>query len=95
MTARVIADAVRRLADQQTAAHAAAAARTGQVIATVTTVTAGGASDGNALVKVTWRGGETKANGYLNSYTPTLNDRVICLFVDGQLIVLGRIIGQP
>ncbi|MGZ4617187.1 MAG: hypothetical protein ACXV3F_00355 [Frankiaceae bacterium] len=86
-TARRNADQARRVA--------AAAAVGGAVIATVTTVTAAGAADGNALVKVTRRGTETTAAGYLNSYTPTVNDRVVCVTVDDQPIVLGKVIGHP
>ena len=96
MTAsRAVADAARRLGDQQRQRIAAAQDAIGEVIATVTTVTAGGAVDGNALVKVTWRGLEVTVNGYLNSYTPTPGDRVLCGYVDSQLIVKGRIVGSP
>lgn len=65
------------------------------ILPTVTAVTAGGASDGNALVQVTRFGQQRKANGYLNSYTPTVNDRVLAVYVDDQLIVLGKVIGKP
>ena len=65
------------------------------IIATVAVVTAGGASDGNALVQVKRRGTTYKAAGYLNTYTPAVNDRVLCVYVDHQLIVLAKIIGKP
>jgi hypothetical protein len=52
---RELAAAQRRLADQ-TSARLAEAAKSGPILGTVATVTAGAASDGNALVTVTWRG---------------------------------------
>lgn len=65
------------------------------IIATVTAVTAGAASDGNALVQVRRRGVTSNAAGYLNVYTPAVNDRVLCVYVDDQLIVAAKIIGKP
>lgn len=91
---RDIARVARRNADQQSQRINVAGAR--PVIATVTTATAGGSHDGTAyLVKVTWRGLEVTAAGYAASYTPAVNHRVMCAFVDNQLIVLCRIVGQP
>ena len=90
-----LASAVRRFADQQTDRAQAAADATGNVFATVTTVEAGLAKDGNARVSVQWGGGTYVANGYLNQYTPALGDRVVCVYEDAQLVILGKIIGQP
>lgn len=63
--------------------------------ATVATVTAGGAADGNALATVTWRGTAVAA-AYLASYTPTVG-HVVAVVVQppGGLLILGRIIGTP
>ena len=49
--------------------------------ATVATVTAGGAADGNALTTVTWRGASVQA-AYLASYTPTVGHRVAVVVQD-------------
>lgn len=68
-----------------------AAADEPPTVGTVTTATTAG-----AIVKVTRFGKEQVAGGgYLNSYTPTVGDRVLCVVVDAQLIVLGKLIGQP
>lgn len=89
-----IARAARRNADHQSQRISTAGVR--PVIATVTTAMAGGSHDGTAyLVKVTWRGLEVTAAGYAASYTPAVGHRVVCAFIDNQLIVLCRIVGQP
>jgi hypothetical protein len=63
--------------------------------ATVATVTAGAAADGNAAVTVTWRGQSVKA-AYLSSYTPTVGHIVVVLYQPpGGLLILGRVIGTP
>jgi hypothetical protein len=63
--------------------------------ATVATVVAGAAADGNALVTVTWRGAATKA-AYLSSYTPTVGHVVLVLYQPpGGLVILSRVIGTP
>lgn len=63
--------------------------------ATVATVVAGGAADGNALVTVTWRGAAIKA-AYLASYTPTVGHVVLVLYQPpGGLVILGHVIGTP
>jgi hypothetical protein len=82
------------LADQQTAKlHAVASARLFR--ATVTTVTAGGASDGHALVKITYRGTEMPVADYPDSYTPATGHRVLCALVDRQPSILHHGIGYP
>lgn len=84
------------LADQHTARVTDAVTAGRPVVATVTTATANGAASRNAyLVKVTRRGVETTAAGYLAAYTPAVNDRVLCIYVDSQLFILGRLVGQP
>lgn len=95
MTSRLLADAARRFADHQSVRVAAAAASTGIEFATVDSVSAGAASDGNARVTVTWRGTSAVANGYVNSYTPRVGDRVVCANEGDQLVIVGKIIGQP
>lgn len=40
-------------------------------------------------VTVTWRGAVYTATRVLPSYTPGVGDRVLCLLVDDQLVVLG------
>jgi hypothetical protein len=63
---------------------------------TVASVTAGAASDGNALVTVTWRGNTVAVQGYYASYTPAVGHRVeVGLTTDNQLVIRGRVIGQP
>lgn len=68
---------------------------TARLIATVTAVVAGAASDGNAKVTVTWRGKPLIASGYASSYTPVNGHRVLCDLIDNQLIVAYRVIGKP
>lgn len=62
--------------------------------ATVTTVSAGAAADGNALVTVTWRGSPVQA-AYLSSYAPTVSHNVLVLVQPPSLLILGRVIGTP
>lgn len=66
-----------------------------QVLATIAAVTAGAASDGNALVLVLWRGSIVQVAGYAASYTPVANHRVVCDLIDNQLMIAYRVIGQP
>lgn len=61
---------------------------------TVKTVTAGGATDGNAQVVVTVDGNDLLAP-YLASYAPAAGHRVRVLFVGGAPLILGRPIGFP
>lgn len=92
---RELATAARQFADANSARISAAASPSREVIATVNTVTAGAASDGNAAVTVLWRGSVCAVSGYLASYTPAVGHRVVCAYIDNQLIITGRIIGQP
>lgn len=63
--------------------------------ATVASVTAGAAADGNALVTITWRGTTVQAP-YLASYTPTVGHVVTVLYQPpGTPLILGRPIGTP
>lgn len=91
---RRLAQAARKSADRTTG-WIAAAAESPLVVATVKTVTPGGASDGAALVTVAWRGVEVTVAGYPDTYTPAANHRVRCSFVGPQLFIDFRIIGAP
>lgn len=62
--------------------------------ATVMTVTAGAAQDGNALVTVSYRGA-TFAAAYSASYTPVVGHVVKVTVVRNQPIIDFRIIGTP
>lgn len=63
--------------------------------ATVASVSAGAAADGNALATLTWRG-QAVQSAYLSSYTPTAGHTVAVLYQQpGGLLILGRIIGTP
>jgi len=90
---RQLQAAARRFSDGQS--ERAARTPTGRIVATVADVQPGAASDGNALVMVTWRGGYYTANGYASSYTPAIGHRVVCDYIDNQLIVAYRVVGAP
>jgi hypothetical protein len=61
----------------------------------VATVTAGAATDGNALVTVTYRG-VTVAAAYPSTYTPVVAHNVNLLVCStGSVVILGRFIGTP
>lgn len=62
--------------------------------AVVASVAAGAASDGNALVTVTWHGASVQA-AYLSSYSPTVSHTVLVLVQPPSLLILGRVIGTP
>jgi hypothetical protein len=94
MASRRLTQAAFRFADRNSERLAALPA-TRQILATVSTVTPDAAADGNALVTVTWRGGDYECAGYANSYTPVAGDRVLCALVDDQLIVAFRLVGYP
>lgn len=95
MATRQVARAARRFADRQSARLASVPA-TRLLKATVSSVTLGAASDGNALVAVSWRGGEYQVADYPDSYTPVVGDRVRCaLDGDNELCILHRCIGYP
>lgn len=85
---------VRRFADANSAALQAVP-DTRQIVATIAAVTAGGASDGNALVTVTWRGRTLPVNGYNRTYTPVVGHRVVCDYIDSQLFISYSPVGAP
>lgn len=61
----------------------------------IAAVTPGAASDGNALVTVTYRG-TTVAAAYPSSYTPVAGHTVNLLVSSGGgVFILGRFIGTP
>jgi hypothetical protein len=82
----------RKLADQQSA-RLANVPSSRLLRATVTTVTPGGAGDGNAKVSVTWRGEVLEVADYPDSYTPVNGHRVLCALVDSQLSILHHSVG--
>lgn len=63
-------------------------------LADITTVTAGGATDGNALVTVNYLGAALQLP-YLSQYTPVVNHRVALGRVGGIWTILGRPVGFP
>lgn len=93
MISRRLAQQATRLADQNS--DRLRAATPPVLIATVSSVSAGQAADGNALVSVTWRGQVVTVAGYASSYSPAVNHRVMCAVVDHQLVILARIVGYP
>lgn len=62
--------------------------------AVITVVAAGAASDGNALVTVSWRGG-TYYVPYLAAYTPVVGHTVLLLHQHPQVVIVGRVLGTP
>ncbi len=62
--------------------------------AVVYSVTPGGATDGNALCVVTWRGVETSV-AYNAAYTPVISDVVLLNVQPPSLVILCRVIGSP
>jgi hypothetical protein len=50
-------------------------------------------TSGNTRISVQVSGATTPITGvrYLASYTPTVNDVVVCLFYDNDIIVLGKL----
>lgn len=60
----------------------------------IATVTAGAASDGNALVTVTWRGAAVQAS-YPADYTPVVGHNVLLLIQLPQIQIMHRTIGTP
>lgn len=94
MPARDLARAARRSADQTTARFAEIPA-TKQVLATVAAIQTGAAQGGFDLVTVTWRGQDTLAAGYANGAALAVGNRVVCDYIDGQLVVAYRVVGAP
>ena len=74
------------------------AGRTSQISrvtkATVMSVAAGAAPDGNALVVISWQGTDVAAP-YVSTYTPVATHVVAVVKTGSQLLILGRIIGTP
>ena len=62
--------------------------------AVVYSVTAGGASDGNALCVVTWRGVQTPV-AYASAYVPVVGHVVLLNVQPPSLVILCRVIGTP
>jgi len=81
LVTRALNTTARRFADANST-RLAAAARTGNVIATVESVTP---------FRLSWRGGIVPARK-ITSYTPVIGHTVICAYTDdNQLIALGEI----
>jgi hypothetical protein len=89
-----LATAARRFADQNSARLAEIPAAK-LFAATVVSVVAGAASDGNAVVTVRWRGKDIKVAGYGAHYTPAVGHAVTCALFDDQTRIVQRDIGQP
>lgn len=83
-----------RDADRQTQRFAEAVG-TQRVIATVAAITVGGASDGNDLLSVSWRGGTVLAAGWNLGEAFAVGQTVVCDLIDGSLLVDYPIGGQP
>lgn len=81
MIGRAVADAARRLADQQTAALADVPTLRG-FFATVVSVS------GSSIV-VKWRGINVTGR-HLPSYTPAPGDWAFCLLVENQVLAVDR-----
>lgn len=94
MTSRQVRRAAHRLADRQTARYAEVP-NGRDMIATVTSVTTGAATDGGAVVTVTYRGEELTVAAYITSHTPVAGERSLLRSVDNQLILIGRLGGFP
>lgn len=62
--------------------------------AVVYSVTAGAATDGNALCVVTWRGIQTPV-AYAAAYTPVVGHTVLLNVQPPSLVILCRVIGKP
>lgn len=90
---RVLAQAARRFADGHSDRWAEIP-RDRLLILSVTAVNPTGSPGGNAVITLTWRGRDVQAADYCASYTtPTVGDRVICVLVSDQLVVLDRLAG--
>lgn len=84
-----------RFAKQQLQQHATAATAIPNLpLAQVTAVTAGGGTDGNSLVTVSYNGASL-ALPHLAQYTPVVNDVVVLIRAGGQWIAAGKAVGFP
>lgn len=84
-TSRAVAQAARRFIDQQSQKLAEIPAAR-PFLATVTNVA-------GTAITVRWRGGLLVATAAGASYTPAVDDRVLCLLIDDQLVILDQLIG--
>ncbi|MGZ4621448.1 MAG: hypothetical protein ACXVGF_04835 [Blastococcus sp.] len=94
MTSHRVELAARRLADQQ-AERLRLAALPERFVATVASVSAGEAQDGNATVTVTYRGTQVLAAGWNLAQTFAAGQRVMCSRLAHQVFIDYRIGGQP
>lgn len=65
------------------------------MVATVSTVVLNAASDGGAIVTVTYRGEELTVAAYVTPHVPVVGQRSYLRLVDNQLILIGRLGGFP
>jgi hypothetical protein len=86
--------ATRKLAAELSGQAAGASPSSWLEPAVVYSVTAGGASDGNALCVVTWRGVQTPA-AYPASYTPTVGHVVLLNVQPPSVVIVMHVIGTP
>ncbi|NUT08185.1 MAG: hypothetical protein HOV76_32430 [Hamadaea sp.] len=84
MTSRELDRVARRFADQQSGRFAALPGLQGAVC-TVTGVS-------GSTVTLSWRGGTLTGTASCASYTPAAGDRVLCLLIDSQLIVIDQLV---
>lgn len=89
---RQLEQALRQSADQQSDQVAAIPADK-LLILTVTAVTEGASPKGNAVLEVDWGGADVPVTDYAAAYTPGVGDRVVCVHIDNQLIVLDVLAG--
>lgn len=94
MTSHEVARAARQLADRQ-AERLRRATLPERFIATVASVAAGEAQDGNATVSVTYRSTTILAAGWNLAQTFAAGQRVMCSRLADQVFVEFRIGGQP
>jgi hypothetical protein len=94
-----IDDAIRRFAGEYGQRPSGAGKRplgVALLFGTITTVTAGGSTDGLALVTVTLNNGSVTAAPYDLAYaSPTVGQYVAVLVVNSQPFILGRAGGFP
>lgn len=90
---RAAGQVARRLADQNSDRMNGVRADAIWVL-TVDHIVAGASPKGNPAIWVKWRGGVVPAKDYGASATPAAGDRVICVHLDdNQLVVIDRLAG--